>query len=347
MKFSFTVQDLAEVVQPAQQSGATEQVCTTIAPLDEAGPGSLTFASKRSHYPKVEASAATAIIVPADCPLEPDANQVFLYCAEPSLAMTRFCAHLEALSRPRPAAGIHPTAIVAESAQIDPTAHVGPGCILEDGVVLGAGVSLQARVFLGRDVRIGDGSRLMAGVSVMEGCTLGKQVICHSGVVIGSDGFGYEATPAGPAKIPQIGTVVIGDQVEIGANTTIDRARFAATEIGPLTKIDNLVQIGHNVRIGMACILCAQVGIAGSTIIEDGVIIGGQAGLVGHIRVGKGARIGAQTGIREDVVPGQTMMGSPAHPQLLAHKLYVLQKQLPSLFQRVARLEQEPAETTA
>lgn len=344
-EFSFSVSDLSAVIQPRRQAGTNAGRLNSIMPLDQAEEGSLTFVTKRQYYDLLADSEATAVLVPEDCLLEPREGQVFLYCENPSLALTKFCRDLETRLKVLPEAGIHPSAVVAEGARIDPTAVIGPGCVIAEGAVVEAGVHLVARVYLGRHTRVGAQSLLQPGVTVLDDCILGRQVICHSGVVIGADGFGYEATPQGPLKIPQIGRVEIGDQVEIGANSTIDRARFASTRIGALTKIDNLVQIGHNVIIGKACILCAQVGIAGSTVIEDGVIIGGQAGIVGHITIGKGAKIGAQAGIRENLAAGHTMLGMPAHPQMLALRIFSLQKQLPDLFKRFADLEKQIQES--
>ena len=179
----------------------------------------------------------------------------------------------------------------------------------------------------------------MAGVTVASECRLGQRVRLQPGVVIGSDGFGYEFVKGRHEKIPQVGTVEIGDDVEIGANSTLDRARFSRTVIGEGTKIDNLVQIAHNVTVGRHCLVCAQVGISGSTKVEDYVVFGGQAGIGGHITIGKGAKAGGQAGITTDVAPGAFVNGTPAVPFLLERRIAVLQQRLPELFRRVDALE--------
>jgi UDP-3-O-[3-hydroxymyristoyl] glucosamine N-acyltransferase len=231
--------------------------------------------------------------------------------------------------------------VVAASAQVDPTAHIGPLCVVEDGVTVGPGSVLQASVFVGHGAVIGEGCWVMPGCMIGSYCSLGNRVRLQPGVVIGSDGFGYEFVQGRHVKIPQIGTVVIGDDVEIGANSTLDRARFSRTVVGEGTKIDNMVQIAHNVVIGKHCILCAQVGISGSTTLEDYVILGGQAGVGGHITIGKGSKAGGQTGIAYDVPAGSYLNGTPAIPYMLERRLQVLHQRLPDLFKRVEALEKK------
>jgi UDP-3-O-[3-hydroxymyristoyl] glucosamine N-acyltransferase len=204
---------------------------------------------------------------------------------------------------------------------------------------MGENSILEARAYLGRGSSIGADCRLMPGAIVMDGCGLGKRVIVHAGAVIGADGFGYDSDASGHAKIPQVGGVSVGDDVEIGAGTTVDRARFSQTIIGEGTKIDNLVQIGHNVRIGRHCLICAQVGIAGSTTLEDFVVLGGQVGVAGHLRLGAGSQAGAQSGIGRSLEPRSTVFGSPAVPYLLRQKISILQQRLPDLFRRVDKIE--------
>jgi UDP-3-O-[3-hydroxymyristoyl] glucosamine N-acyltransferase len=181
----------------------------------------------------------------------------------------------------------------------------------------------------------------MPGVVVQAECTLGRRVRLHPGVVIGSDGFGYEFVAGRHEKVPQVGTVVVGDDVEIGANTTIDRSRFEQTSIGEGTKIDNLVQVGHNVVIGKHCMICAQVGIAGSVTLGDYVVVGGQVGLAGHLTVGSGAMIAAKSGVKDDIPPKTSVWGSPSLPILLEQKLVILRGRLPELFKRVDALEKK------
>ncbi|MDB6114916.1 MAG: lpxD, partial [Lacunisphaera sp.] len=252
------------------------------------------------------------------------------------------CARIEQTLWPKPPAGIHASAVVAKTAQVDPTAHIGPLCVIEEGVSVGAGSVLQASVFVGRDARIGGNCWVMPHCTIASLCVAGNRVRLQPGVVLGSDGFGYEFVQGRHEKIPQIGVVVIEDDVEIGANSTLDRARLSRTVVGEGTKIDNMVQIAHNVVIGKHCILCAQVGISGSTTLEDYVILGGQAGIGGHITLGKGTKAGGQTGIAYDTPAGSYLNGTPAIPYMLERRLQVLHQRLPDLFKRVEALEKKP-----
>jgi UDP-3-O-[3-hydroxymyristoyl] glucosamine N-acyltransferase len=196
---------------------------------------------------------------------------------------------------------------------------------------------------VGHGTQVGDDSWLMPGVVVQAECTIGKRVRLHPGVIIGSDGFGYEFVEGRHAKVPQVGTVVIGDDVEIGANTTVDRSRFERTSVGEGTKIDNLVQVGHNVVIGKHCMICALVGIAGSVTLGDYVVVGGQCGLAGHLTVGSGAMIAAKSGVKDDIPPKTSVWGSPSLPLLLEQKIIILRNRLPDLFKRVDALEKQAA----
>jgi UDP-3-O-[3-hydroxymyristoyl] glucosamine N-acyltransferase len=210
---------------------------------------------------------------------------------------------------------------------------------------VGERVHLQAQVFVGRNAVVGDDSWFMPGVVLAAECEVGRRVRLHSGVVIGSDGFGYEFVRGRHEKVPQVGGVVVADDVEIGANSTVDRARFGRTIIGEGTKIDNLVQVAHNVRIGRHCVLCAQTGISGSTVLGDYVVLGGQAGLAGHLTLGKGAKVGGGAGVTTDVSAGGFVNGSPAIPYMLERRIAVLKQRLPDLFRRVDRIEEQLGET--
>lgn len=315
-----------------------------IASLREARPGDLSFLGNAKYKPEVAATQASAVLLPADYVGEPAAGQVFLLVDNPSAALATLCARLEARLWPRPAAGVHASAVVDATACIDPTATVGPLCVIEAGAQIGAGVVLHAQVFVGARARIGAESWLMAGAHVATECELGQRVRLHAGVVVGSDGFGYDSSTGRHLKIPQVGQVVIEDDVEIGANTTIDRARFSRTVIGAGTKIDNLVMIGHNVVVGRHCIICAQVGISGSTTLEDYVVLGGQAGVAGHLTIGKGTKADGQTGINSTVAPGSFLKGSPCLPYQLEQRINVLRQRLPDLFRKVDTLAAELAE---
>lgn len=212
--------------------------------------------------------------------------------------------------------GVHPSSVVHPSASVDATAHIGPHCVVEAGSVIGAGAVLIAQCFVGADARIGAGSTLHPGVRVLERCLVGRMCILHSGVTLGADGFGYRPRPDGRGllKVPHIGNVVLGDDVEIGANTCVDRAKFGSTTIGHGTKIDNLVQIAHNCSIGRCCVLCGEVGLAGSVTLGDGVVLGAKVGIADNLTIGAGAQVGAAAGVMNDIPPKETWLGMPARP---------------------------------
>jgi UDP-3-O-[3-hydroxymyristoyl] glucosamine N-acyltransferase len=339
MQVIFSAADLAAIVGAHERRGATGQQIRGIATLAEAAPGDLAFLGNAKYKSEVPGSRASVVLLPKDFTGEPAADQLFLLVDNPSVALARVCARLEQQLWPKPAPGVHASAVVAAGAEIAQTATVGPLCVVEAGAVIGERTHLQAQVFVGRNARVGDDCWVMPGVVVAAECQVGRRVRLHSGVVIGSDGFGYEFVQGRHEKVPQVGLVQVGDDVEIGANSTLDRARFGRTTVGEGTKIDNLVQIAHNVRIGRHCILCAQTGISGSTTLEDYVVLGGQAGLGGHITLGKGAKVGGGAGVAADVAPGAFVNGNPAIPFMLERRVAILRERLPDLFRRVDALE--------
>jgi UDP-3-O-[3-hydroxymyristoyl] glucosamine N-acyltransferase len=341
MQLAFTAADLVALLQPRARRGATTEVIRGIAGLAGAQSGDLSFLGNSKYKNEVKATDASVVLLPGDYGGEPKPNQLFLLVDNPSAALARLCSHLEQQLWPRPAPGVHATAQVAPGASVAATATIGPLCLVEEGAVIGERTHLQAHVFVGREARIGDDCWLMPGAVVAAECVLGCRVRLHPGVVIGADGFGYEFVAGRHEKVPQVGSVVVENDVEIGANTTIDRARFSRTVIGEGTKIDNLVQIGHNVVIGKHCLICAQAGVSGSTTLEDYVVLGGQAGLVGHITLGRGAQVGAQAGVPSDIAAGVAVRGTPSMPFMLEQRLTVLRNRLPELFRRVGAIEEQ------
>lgn len=339
MQVSFTPADIAAIVQPRAVRGSTGETIRSLASLSSAAVGDLSFLGNAKYKAEVATTRASLVLLPPDYAGEPAAGQQFLLVDNPSVALARICARIEQSLWPKPVAGVHPSAIVAPDAQIAATATVGPLCVIEAGAVIGERAHLQAQVFVGRNARIGEDCWLMPRVVLATECVLGRRVRLQPGVVVGSDGFGYEFVKGRHEKVPQVGHVLIGDDVEIGANTALDRARFSRTEVGEGTKIDNLVQIAHNVIIGKHCLICSQVGISGSTTLEDYVVLGGQAGLGGHITIGKGAKAGGQAGITSDIAPGAFVNGTPAVPFQLERRLAILHQRLPDLFKRVDALE--------
>ncbi|HZJ09127.1 MAG TPA: UDP-3-O-(3-hydroxymyristoyl)glucosamine N-acyltransferase [Trueperaceae bacterium] len=230
-------------------------------------------------------------------------------------------------SRPRPRAGVHPDAKVDPEARLGDAVSVGPGAVVEAGAAVGAGSELRAGCYVGSGAVLGERCLLHPRVTVYDGVELGNRVIVHAGSVIGADGFGYAASPRGAVKIRHLGGVRIDDDVEIGANSAVDRGTLDDTVIGPRTKIDNLCQIGHNVRIGSDCLIAGMTGIAGSVVIGDGVIIGGAVGIADHVRIGSGARIAGRSGVTKDVPAGETWAGFPARPyRQYARSLYLVDR---------------------
>ena len=339
MQFAYTSAELIDIVQPGAIRGSTTEKIRGIAGLGEARPGELSFLGNPKYKPQVATTAATVVLLPADYAGEPKPGQLFLLVEQPSIALARLCARLEQSLWPKPAPGVHATAVVAPTAKIATSATIGPLCVIEDGAVVGERSHLQAQVFVGRSACIGDDCWLMPGVKLAAECVLGHRVRLQANAIIGADGFGYELVAGRHEKVPQIGIVVIGDDVEIGAGSTLDRARFSRTVVGEGTKIDNLVMIGHNVIIGRHCLIIAQVGISGSTTIEDYVVIGGQAGLAGHLTVGKGSKIDGQTGVNSDLAPGSFVKGTPCLPYGVEQRINVLRRRIPDLFKRVDALE--------
>jgi UDP-3-O-[3-hydroxymyristoyl] glucosamine N-acyltransferase len=237
------------------------------------------------------------------------------------------------------APGIDPMAAISESASVDQTAGIGPFCQIGNHASVGANSQLLGQVYVGNKVTIGSDCLIYPGVTIMDGCQIGNRVTLHPGVVIGSDGFGFAPTATGLRKIQQIGWVEIADEVEIGSNTTIDCGAIGPTRIGRGTKIDNLVQIAHNVQIGEHSIIVSQVGISGSTTIGNGCVLAGQVGVVGHIHIGDGVVVAAQSGISKSVKAGQTVFGSPAREIMDGKRIEVSLRRLPDLLKRVKKIE--------
>jgi len=339
MQVQFSAAEIDAITQPKERRGATQEPVRGIAALADAAAGELSFLGNAKYKSEVALTGASVVLLPADFAGQPKPNQLFLLVENPSVALARVCARIEQSLWPRPAPGIHPSAVVARDARVAMSATVGPLCLIEAGATIGERAHLQAQVFVGRHARIGDDAWLMPGAIVAAECELGRRVRLQPGVVIGSDGFGYEVVKGRHEKVPQVGNVVLADDVEVGAGTTIDRARFSRTTIGEGTKIDNLVQIAHNVVIGRHCLIVAQTGISGSCRLEDYVVLGGQVGVAGHLTIGQGAKVGAQSGINGDVAPGVFLNGTPAISFMLERRLVLLTRQLPELFKRVEALE--------
>jgi UDP-3-O-[3-hydroxymyristoyl] glucosamine N-acyltransferase len=306
-----------------------------VATLDQAGPGDLTFLTNPRYAHLLGSTRASAAIVGRDVTEAPCA---LLRCDEPYVALARALALL--LPAERPAAGVHPTAVIAADAAVDASASIGPYAVVEARARIGARTVLGPHVVVGAGTTIGEDSWLHAHVSVREGCHLGARCVVQNGAVIGSDGFGFATSRDGVhVKIPQRGPVVIEDDVEIGAHTTIDRPAVGETRIGAGSKIDNLVQIAHGVVVGRGSLLAAQVGIAGSTRLGAYVTLGGQVGVAGHITLGDRVKAVGQTGITGSLEADAFVSGYPAIGNREWRKSSVLFRRLPELRERVNALE--------
>ncbi len=329
-----TLGEIAELVGGTLE-GDPGVAITGVAGIREAREGDVTFVANPRYEAFLASTRATAVIVPEAMPCP----RAAIRCRDPYAAWSRV---LEVFARaliPTYPRGVHPTAVVDPSARLGENVSVGPLCHVDRDVVIGDGTTLLAGCVVGPGTRIGRDCMLYANVTIRERCTIGDRVILHSGAVIGADGFGFARNGSGHEKVPQIGVVVIEDDVEIGANSCVDRATTGETRIGRGTKIDNLVQVAHNVVIGENSVIAAQAGISGSTELGRNVTLAGQAGLVGHIRVGDNAVVAAQGGVTRDVPPDTVVSGYPAREHGLARRLWACTARLPDLFRRVRELE--------
>ncbi|MDF7823856.1 UDP-3-O-(3-hydroxymyristoyl)glucosamine N-acyltransferase [Pontiellaceae bacterium B12227] len=322
--------------------GSGEIEIVSVAGLKEASEGDISFLANPKYAGQVLETAAAAVIVPNDWDRPVKCALIRSDNSDQAFAMV---ADLFYESVPAPVGGVHPSAVIAESAQLADGVSIGANVVIEEGVVVGANTVIQANCVIGYKTVIGENCMFYPLVSIREFTEIGNNVIIHNGTVVGSDGFGYAVQEDGSrTKIPQIGKVVIEDDVELGANVAIDRARFGKTKIGKGTKIDNLVQIAHNVVVGQHSVMCGQAGVSGSSIIGSRVILAGQAGLAGHLEVGDGAIVGAQAGVMKDVPKKDFVIGSPAMSHLQAKKMIANMITLPKLKDKVKQLELQLAE---
>lgn len=329
----FTLGQLAEALH-AVLDGDPARVVTGVAPLESARPDQISFLTDARYRAAASASRAGAFLVPEGVS---DLPAPTLQCRAPQQALIELLTLFHPRATPPP--GVHPSAVVAADARVHPTASVGALAVVEAGAVIGPGVSVYPLVYVGAGVEVGESAVLFPHVVLRSGVKLGRRVVVHAGAVIGADGFGYAFDGSAHRKIPQVGGVRIEDDVEIGANTTVDRATLGETIVGQGTKIDNLVQIGHNVRIGEHCIIVAQVGVSGSCRLGRGVVLAGQVGIADHVTVGDGAMLGAQSGVFMDIAPGEKVLGTPGRPMTQAKRIILVENQLPELARRVGALE--------
>jgi len=315
---------------------------TGFASADLARSGDLTFADKETYFLAAEASLAAAILVSGAFT---SATKVLIRVPNARVAVASV---LPTFFPPDEAPlGIHPSASIATSAQIDPTAHIGPGCVIGARVKIGARSVLLGGNHIGRDSQLGDDVCLFPNVVIYSRTQIGNRVSIHAGTAIGSDGYGYVFDEGRHRKVLQVGNVVIHDDVEIGANTAIDRGALGSTVIGQGTKIDNLVHIAHNVVIGKNCLVMGQVGFAGSTKLGDYCVIASQSGIAGHLKLGQQATVGAKSGVMRDVGDKETVLGIPAMPDKQTKRQWIAMQQLPEMIRRMRELEKQVAELSA
>lgn len=337
-----TLAQLAAQLGGTLIGGGADEIVTGAAGYDTVSEGEVTFVMQPQKLADAEASPALAIIAP---PSIAKANKPLISVADPRSAFAKALHLFDWRQLPLP--GIDPLARVAESAEIHAGAYVGPFATIGEGAVIGDGVVIHPHTTVGDHVTIGEGTILYPLVTIYPHCTIGCRGIIHSGAVIGADGHGFEPTAAGWEKIPHIGTVIIEDDVEIGANTCIDRATTGKTMIGHGAKIDNLVHIAHNVQIGPNCMIVAQVGIAGSSVIDAGVVMAGQVGIIDHIHIGAGVRLAARAGVTRDLPAGLTASGVPAQDHITQLRFDAALRKVPALLQTVRSLEKQVAELEA
>ena len=338
---SFTAAEIAaraggEVVG----DGATR--ISGIAPADMAQAGDLTFADSDAYLAAAEKSAGSDLFRQR---VRSASSKVLIRVPNPRVAVAR----LLPLFHPpaKPAAGVHPSAVIAHTAKIDPSARVGPLCAIADGVEIGANAVLHGGNHIGRNSRIGDDTQLFPNVVVYEDCIIGNRVLIHASTVIGADGYGYVFDEGRHRKVLQVGNVIIEDDVEIGANSAVDRAALGSTIVGAGSKIDNFVHVAHNCVLGKHVLVMGQSGFAGSTTVGDYSVVAAQAGISGHLKLGRQSTIGAKSGVMRDVPDGGTVLGMPALPDKQTKRQWIALQQLPDLLKQVRELQKQVDQLTA
>lgn len=336
---SLTLKELA-VMTGGRVCGDENIRVSNVAPLERAMPGELTFLSGAKNYAahleSVKTTRASALIAPEDAPELPLPS---LRLKNPYLGLVKALNFF--FPDEKPDYLIHPAAFVSEDAIVASDAIVGPHAVVEAGAVIDSGAHISAQAYVGKNSRVGSRTLVHPGARILAGCEVGSNCIIHANAVIGSDGFGFTLDQGVHVKVPQVGNVVVEDNVEIGACVTIDRATMETTRIGEGSKIDNMVHIAHNVQIGKKCVIVAQVGISGSTILEDYVTLAGQVGTVGHVRVGKGTTVAARGVVTGDVEPGSFVSGFPIKPHSEERRILAALRKLPDLLKKVRDLEKQ------
>ncbi len=335
-----TIAEIAALVRGEVIGDGAVQI-TGLSSADRAREGDLTFAENEKYFAAADKTPAAAIIVSKPFAA---ANKVLIRVANVRVAVAQALPVFFPL-RPYEK-GIHPSATIHETAQIDPTAHIGPHCVIDAGVRVGPKTVLMGGNHIGADCQLGEEVWLYPQVVLYSSTRIGNRVAIHAGTVIGSDGYGYAFDSGRHRKVLQVGNVIIEDDVEIGANSAIDRAAFGSTVIGAGTKIDNLVHVAHNVVMGKHCLVMGQVGFAGSTQLGDYCVIASQSGIAGHLKLGRQSTVGAKSGVMRDVSDGQTVLGIPAMPHNQTKRQWISVQQLPEMLSRLRELEDQVRQLT-
>ena len=330
---NLTVAAIAKQIQ-GEVIGDGSAAITGFAPADTAKAGDLTFAENEAYFAKAEQGGASAILVSGGAQ---SSTKTLIRVVNARVAFAKMLPHF--YPEPKFSAGVHASAVIDPSAAVDASAHVGPFCVVGERARIGPRCVLEGGDHIGADCALGEDVRLFPNVVLYARTQVGNRVRLHAGVVVGADGFGYVFDEDRHLKVPQIGNVIIQDDVEIGANSAVDRAALGSTVVGKGTKIDNLVQVGHNVVLGEHNILCGQVGIAGSTKVGNHVTMAGQVGVAGHLTIGSKATLGAQSGVMHSVPEGETWLYSPAQPDRQVKRMLIAMQRLPELLRRVSALE--------
>ena len=335
---AMTIYELANACGATIEGDNAEQIIIAANDITNAKIGQVTQLTQVRYRHHLQTSQASACFIANDFEVDnvPD-SLVLLRCSDPEMAFVKAVTLLHPDTNY--SATISPQAVISKNAVIHQNCHVGAFVVINDGVEIGENSEILAGVYLGQNVKIGKNCRIYPYAVIYDGCEIGDNVIIHSGAIIGADGFGYKFRNGQHVKVPQIGNVVIGDNVEIGANTCVDRGALGSTVIDLGSKIDNLVQIGHNNKIGQHVIVCGQTGISGSCTIENYAILAGSAGIADHVKIGQGAVVMARAGVANDVASKTQVFGSPAKEKRVAYREQVAISQLPDLLKTIKRLE--------
>ena len=334
----FSAQQIAAFVQ-GEIVGDANATVNTFAKIEEGKPGSITFLAKPKYAPYIYDTEASIVLVNRDFVPEKPIKATLIKVDNAYETLARLMTLYEQ-SKPK-SKGVADTAVVAESAKIGKDVFIGAYAVIDEGVVIGNNTQIYPHTYVGKNARIGEGCLIYSGVNIYHDCQLGNRVTLHSGVVIGGDGFGFAPTPNGYEKIPQIGNVILEDDVEIGANTCVDRATMGSTIVHKGVKLDNLIQIAHNVEVGPNTVMAAQTGIAGSTKMGEWCVMAGQVGISGHLKIGNHVTLGPQSGAISSIPDGKTAMGTVPIEDKGWFKVQVLLKKLPDMYRELNALRKE------